>query len=240
MSIDYDYTRDNSIPFDDDPDSFLLGGVTAPDKTAEQIEEENAWGVPPGEHLFEVVGFTGAPVKSFHKVFVNGQLTGFEAYSVGVRLGLASNPRRTITDFFVLPPEDPKAAHSYYHGVPEDRLNAGHASKLQAGIDGNRFSHFINRLGFPFPPGGTLPVEAQRLGGWKGRRVLATVSPGTGTYIGRDGKERQRDGRIKWFSYKPAPAGEQMGQAAQGQAGSRPAVDAAGTRALADSGIDSI
>lgn len=216
---EHDYTAEDFA----NPDDFLIGDVTAGDKSADQIEAENYFApVPPGEQRLVVVGFTGAPQNGYHKVFVNGQLVGFNAYSVGVKLGMPGAPKRTVTDFFTLPPDNPRDLNAYYYGVPESREKPGTPSTLQPGVDGNRFSHFINRLGFNFPPGGKLPPEAQKLGNWKGREIVATVIAGTGTYTGRDGKERPRDSKVKWFSYKPA--GTPIAPAASaGQPSSRPA-----------------
>jgi len=240
--MSYDYTADDRVPFDENPDDFLIGNVGAGDKSADQIEQENYFApVPAGEQELVVVGFTGAPKSAYHKVFVNGQIVGFTAFSVGVKLGMPENPKRTVTDFFTLPPEDAKQRQAYYYGVPENKDVPGTPSKLQAGVDGNRFSHFIARLGFDFPPGGTLPQEAQRLGNWKGRKIVATVIAGSGTYTGRDGKERQRDSKVKWFSYKPAGSPIAQGGPAGGHTSRQPAMAGASANGVhADNGLDNI
>jgi|GEM_PF-3852282 len=195
----YDYTREDHVPFDENPDDFLIGNVTAGDKSAEEIEKENSFStVPPGDHLLVVSGFRDAPQKGYFKVNVNGQFVGFEAYSVKVRFALPNDPKCTIDDFFLLPPEGRDALNAYYNGVPE--------GKKQAGWAATKFVHFINRLGYPFPPGAPLPESARRLGNWKGRAIHALVEAGKGSYKDKDGNDRPRGPQIKPFSYRVSEA----------------------------------
>lgn len=243
---DYDYT---SVPFDENPDDFLIGNVAnAADKTAEQIELENRFlSVPPGKQTLEVLGFFGPPEKGYQRVFVNGQLVGFEAYSVSVKFGHASNHRETITDRFVLPPGDAASLKAYFHGVPEARENgigSGKPSKMAPGILGNRFAQFIHRLGFVWPLGGAFPVEAQKIGNWKGRKVNALVKAGSGTYKAKDGSEKARDNQINWFSYEPF-TGTVLRAAAPGTVRNLPGLASApqpelAAAAVADAGLDVI
>lgn len=196
--------------YEENPDDFLLGNcMSQAKKDADGIELENKFlPVPPGEQLLTVAGFFGAPQTGYHKVFVNGVLTGFDAFAVSVKFALASNPKATISDRFILPPTDPTALKAYFHGVPEASGDkAGTPSKMASGILGNRFAHFINRLGYQWGPGQPFPLEAQRLGAWKGKLIKAEVKKGEGTYPAKDGTQKSRDNSIVWFSYKPAPAG---------------------------------
>lgn len=235
---DYDYTK-NDVPFDESPDDFLIGNVaSAADKDVDAVEKDNRFlQVPPGEQVLQLVGFMALPAPRYFKCFVNGQMTGFSSHAVAPKFALASNPKATISDNFVLPPADAAGLQAYFHGIPESSTEPGVPSKMQAGIMGNRFSHFINRLGFVWGPGQNFPVEAQRLGNWKGRLIGAKVKAGNGTYKAKDGTERDRNNSIEWFSYKKvdgagAPAtvpllpGGQGPRQGNGQAvQSRPAVN---------------
>jgi hypothetical protein len=193
----HDYTRDDS--FNTDPDDFVIGAVVAPAKSADDIEKENLFSaVPPGEHLLTVLDFPNPPEEKPYKVMVNGRLELFTAHSIRVRFCLPGNPKCTVTDYFLLPPSDPKQLNAYYNGVPE--------GKKQAGWAASKFVHFINRLGYSFPPGGVLPEAAQRLGNWKGRAIYATVEPGR-RYTDSQGNQKPGSNQIKTWSYRPAQQG---------------------------------
>jgi hypothetical protein len=203
-----DWTQDNIV---DDPSAYLLGNcMSDAEKDTDAIEKENRFlPVPPGEQLLVIAGFFGPPKSFYHKVWLNGVPTGFEASVVAVKLALASNPRATLSDRFTLPPRSPDGIKAYFHGVPAvtQGPDEGKPSKMQAGILGNRFQHFINRIGFPWGPGQPFPLEAQNMLGWRGRMVLCDIKKGDGTYKTKDGIEKPRDNSVAWFTYKPAPAG---------------------------------
>jgi hypothetical protein len=230
--------------YEENPDDFLLGNcLSQAEKDADAIEKDNRFlPVPPGEQILVVAGFFGAPQGAYHKVFVGGVLTGFDAYAVSVKFALASNPKATISDRFILPPSGDAATKAYFCGVPEasgDR--AGTPSKMPAGILGNRFAHFINRLGYTWGPGQPFPLEAQRLGSWKGRMIRAEVKAGAGTYKAKDGTEKSRDNSIAWFSYKVAapgsaapPGGQAASSAASSAGASLGGAQAAATLAASD------
>lgn len=191
----YDYTKDD-VPFgDESPDDFVIAGdITGSDKSADEIEASNSFtAVPPGEHLLVVGGFPEAPKESHYKVMVNNRLDSFTAHSVRIRLHLPNNPNCTVTDFFLLPPSDPKQLNAYYTGIPE--------GKKQAGWAASKFIHFINRLGYPFPPGAKLPEAARRLGNWKGRTIYAMVEAGR-PYTDKNGVEKPGNNQVKPFSYR--------------------------------------
>ncbi len=240
----HDYTKDD-VPFGgDNADDFMIGDATAPDKTADQIEGENSFTtVPPGEHLLIVAGFPDPPQENIYKVMVDGRLHSFVSHSVRVRFHLAGQPTCTITDFFLLPPQDPGQLNAYYNGIPE--------GKKQAGWSASKFVHFINRLGYPFPPGAKLPEAAKRLGNWKGRTIHATVESGRGTYTDKDGGEKPRSNQVKPFSYRAsqgtvngvgASSPQKPGQQAPRQAApsNQPMPAAAGAGSTYSAGLDNL
>jgi hypothetical protein len=193
----HDYTKyDGQFGSSDDPDDFeIAGDITAGDRSADEIESSSSFNtVPPGEHLLVISGFPEPPKEAHYKVLVNNRLDSFAAHSVRVRFHLDGHPNFTITDFFLLPPSDPRSLNAYYNGTPE--------GKKQAGWAASKFIHFINRLGYPFPPGAKLPEAARRLGNWKGRTIIATVEAGKGTYMDSSGVEKPRGNQIKPFSYR--------------------------------------
>lgn len=194
----HDYSQDD---FNTDPDNFTIGGdVVASDKSADEIESANSFtDVPPGEQLLVVAGFAGPPEEALYKVSLNGRMVSFSAHSVRVRFHLDGKPNCSISDFFLLPPSDPRELNAYYLGLPE--------GKKQAGWAASKFIHFINRLGYPFPPGAKLPEAARRLGNWKGRKIYAMVEAGRGTYTDKNGVEKPRGNQIKPFSFRIASGG---------------------------------
>ena len=224
----YDYTRDD-VPFADNPDDFLIGNVTGGAKSADEIEKENSFSqVPPGEHLLVVAGFAEPPKPTHQKVTLDGQLSSFATHSVRVRLALPDNPKCTINDFFLLPPDDPKQQQAYFNGLPE--------GKKQAGWSAAKFVHFINRIGFPWGPGEPMPEAARRLGNWKGRTVIATIEAGNGTYKDDQGNERQRGPQVKSFSYRKSDGAPAAGAAVGGAARTTHAGHSAGRPAMAGAG----
>jgi hypothetical protein len=190
----YDYTREDT--YEENPDDFILGGAVAA-RSADEIEKENVFlPVPPGDHLLVLSGFAGPPQNALYTVTLNGQRVQYEASSIRVRFSLPSNPRCSVVDFFLLPPNDPRDQKAYFDGLPE--------GKKQAGWAASKFIHFINRLGYTWLPGQPLPEGARRLGNWKGRMIHAVVEAGKGTYKDRDGIEQARGNQIKAFTYRPS------------------------------------
>lgn len=187
----YDYTRDDP----GDPDNYVLSGFTAPTASADDIERANSFHeVPPGDHVIVVKGFSGPPKQEPYTVFVDGIMTKYYADSIGVIFCLPGQPNYTVRDFFVLPPRDPREHRAYFEGKvkPEDK---------QGGFLASKFLHFVARLGFEYPPGGTLPAEALRLSNWKGRGIHATVEAGR-DWTDREGTTRKGFPRIKLFSFR--------------------------------------
>jgi hypothetical protein len=204
---DYDYTRHdgNDTPFGDsnEVDNFEIADNAAPAQTAEDITRENVYSdVPPGEHVLQVFGFSGAPKYDYYKVDVNGVMMSYEAASIRVRYCLPHAPKTTIEDYFVLPPSDPNQMIAYTDGVPP--------GKKMKGFNAKKFYQFIGSLGWPYPAGGNLPPDARKLGNWKGRQIRAVAQLGT-PYEEKvngvpTGNMKQGRPQVKLFSYAPAGA----------------------------------
>lgn len=231
---DYDYTRDDAST--SDIDNFEIPDVSAPSATAEQIENDNNFEIPPGDHTLVVTGFNGLPELKPFSVLLNGRTVSYSSMTIQVRFGLPFNTKKNVTDFFVLPPANPGELDAYYNGVPLD-AKAG----VTGGLSASKFFHFISRLGFPYPPGGKLPEAARRLGNWKGRTIKARVEAGK-DWIGRDGAVKKGYSRIKFWSYMATDGSAAVGpnpsvSAAQGQR-REPAMSGAGS--ANPSGLDNI
>jgi hypothetical protein len=205
VSTGYDYTKTDATDIDD----FYIPDVATIDKSASEIEAERSFrDAPPGEYELVVLGFLDKPKPETKTVYVNGQRASFNAHSVIVKFGLATDPGAQVTDYFLLPPDNPAELPAYFHG-------ASNPEGKGAGFNASKFYQFIERLGFAYPKGGNLPAEARRLGNWKGRRVVAMVvagdpqpkkgtgqtDPVTGQWIPEKIIQRSE---IKLFSYKPA------------------------------------
>jgi hypothetical protein len=121
----------------------------------------------------------------------------YESAAVRVKFCLTDNPRATIEDYFVLPPDDPSQLRAYWEGTPP--------GKKSVGFNANKFYQFIGAIGFPYPAGGELPAEAARLGNWKGRTVMVTVKAGE-PYTDKAGLEKMGRNQVKLFSYRASEA----------------------------------
>lgn len=198
----YDYTKE-PIPFDgENADDFEIGSDVAnvSDRDAARIELENVRRhVPPGRHLLIVAGFRDAPQIDSFRVQLNGRTVSFDAYRVKVRFCLPSDPVATVEDNFLLPPDNPAHLPAYFNGMEPEGSKAG--------FQANKFIHFIDRLGYPFPPGGKLPEAARRLSNWKGRPIVAEVISGKPYVDRKTGETKQGYPQIKLFSYEVAPKG---------------------------------
>jgi len=172
--------------------------------SAEEIEEAAASRefrpIPLGEHLLVVAGFHGYPKPVYRTGYYRGQSVSWTAYSVGVRLALASDPQATMLDFFDLPPTSPTEVQYYQHASKgTDGKNAGFFAE--------KFTHFISRLGWPFPKGAPIPIEACKIGNWKGREIIATIEMGK---VNKDkidlttGQPFPPRPQVKLFSFRPA------------------------------------
>jgi hypothetical protein len=196
-TAEHDYTRDGTdgVPFDSDPADYRIGDVQAPeDRDADKIERENGFRtIPPGRHVLVVRGFRDQPEEKYYPVMLSGRQSGFTAAQVKVRLSLPNDPRATIEDIFLLPPADPREHAAYWHGVPD--------GQNQGGFQANKFLHFIERLGFPFPAGGRLHPDGQHLRNWIDRPIVAEVKDGD-YYKDSEGNSKKGFNKVKLFSYE--------------------------------------
>jgi len=200
-----DYTAQDRVQEQDFEDYQFAG--YAPERTADEIEQDRGWkSPPPGEHEFIVKGFAKAPQPQARKGYLAGQEVQWTAYSVGVRLALASDPSCTVIDYFDLPPQSPQEQISYLHASKNpDGKNPGFMAE--------KFGHFVARLGFPFAKGQPIPIEARTLKNWKGRRIVATVElqdskdPVTGgpKLNPATGEPYPPKAAVKLFSYRSSP-----------------------------------
>lgn len=197
------YPHDNEWDEERSAEDYEFGDVAAT-KSADQIENENSFKqIPPGDHMLVVKGFAGPPKVEPVKVFLDGQVTSYEAAIVGVDFHIAhDNSGATIRDYFTLPPNDPAEQRAYFEGKtkPDD-------SKEKPGFAASKFLHFIARLGFEYPPGGHLPPAARKLGNWKNRAIHATVDAGKPYPDKKTGEMKPGYNRIKLFSYRAVGAG---------------------------------
>lgn len=200
----YDYTRDQAsqgTPFDGDAaDEFVIPDVAAPQTSAAEIEMAKSFNeIPPGDYELVVIGFLNPPKAERKDVYVNSRRLGFETHSVIVKFGLASDPSYQATDFFLLPPGDPNGLLAYYEG-------SKNADGKNKGFMASKFYHFVERLGFPYPKGGSLPEAARKLGNWKGRTIHATIEPGDDYADQTTGETKAGRAQIKLFSYRSSGA----------------------------------
>lgn len=208
MAVDYTTEAD---PYD-----LEIAADFMADKDAEQIEQENSFReIPPGEHLLRVIGVSGLkrdePIhQEFFEVYVEGKKASYDAHKLNVRFCLADDSGAQITDMFVVPPGNPKQREAYLHG-------SKNPDGKGAGFWANKFTHYIQRLGWSFGAGEPIPAEACRTANWKGKLVMATVIAGT-PYEDKQTRE-MKDGRaqIKSFSYRA------VGDNAEPQPSARPA-----------------
>lgn len=236
MATSTDYTREDDRA--ENYDDYEFGAVTAA-KSVDQIEDENTFKqIPPGERILVVKRIAGPPEEKYIRVFVNGQQVGYKAAQIKVDFYESGKPENaTAQDIFLLPPTDPREHQAYFEG----RVNPEN-TKEKPGFQANKFLQFIARLGFAYPPGGSLPPEARRLRNWVGRTVKATIQPGE-PYAEKDkqgnptGKMKDGFNRIKLFSY------EATGPATQPTASQSTAAQptpAAPARSMAGVGLNDI
>lgn len=221
----------------DETDGFEIAEVRGFDKTADQIEEERSFDeVPPGEWKLYVSGFLKAPERVTKDVYLAGRRTSYTAYSVIVKLARADAPGQQVTDYFLLPPDDPNQWPAYFNG-------AKNPDGKGAGFDAAKFYHFLERIGYAVPKGGALPADARKLTNWKRREVIAKVEPGRPYLDQTTGIEKPGRNQIKLFSYRPAgsgtPAGAAPEPAASSPASSRRA-GPSGQQQMANAGLDNI
>src|SRR6185437_7257188 len=96
----YDYTKESAAPAED-IDDFEIAQVVAPSKSADEIEKESSFkDIPPGDHELVVIGFLAAPKAEHKSAYVGGKQVGFNAHSVVVKFGLASDQSCQVTDYF--------------------------------------------------------------------------------------------------------------------------------------------
>ena len=193
----YDYTRDNGAS----PDDFEIADVRTHAKTSEELAAENGFrDVPVGEHVFEIIGLAEAPKENHYTVKVDGQICAFHAHSARVKMSLKGDSRAIMSDFFTFPPADERELKAYYEGTDPEKPNG------IKGFAASKFYQFLGAIGYEYPAGGKMPVDARRPANWKGRQVIATVAAGKGTYTSRsganEGQEVPRPNQIKLFSYR--------------------------------------
>jgi hypothetical protein len=200
--VDADYVMGAALGTDVD---YEIPDVQALDKSAQEIEAERSFSqLPPGEYELQVVGFLVpkgqvSPVKPETKdAYISGKRLTLQANSIVVRFALASDQSYQITDYFLLPPEDPDSLRAYYEGTKSPD------SKPQSrGFLASKFFHFIERLGYPYPKGGKMPPEARKIKNWVGRRIHAVVIPGDPYRDPNTGQDKDGRSQIKLFSYRP-------------------------------------
>lgn len=201
MSTVHDYTREDA-PYDDQSeiDDYVIAGAAAPPKTAEQIQKENVFvEIPPGEYLLRVHSIPERPKSDFYKVNLDNRLMSYQSDSARVKFCLPDNPKATIEDYFVFPPNDDAEMKAYWQGVPPGKTAAGFAA--------NKFYQFIGALGFPYPAGGRLSEEGRTLRNWKNRIIRVTVIAGQAYIDKKTGLEKPGRNQIKLFSYLPGGDG---------------------------------
>lgn len=194
-NANYDYTRDDASA---DIDAFEIAEV-AVEQVADEIEAERSFReIPPGEWELVVSGFLAPPkLEDPRTVYVGGQRTTYQSHSIVVKLAKADDPGAQVTDYFLLPPSNPAELPAYYHGAKSPDGKG-------AGFMASKFFHFIERLGYPCAKGAPLPPEARKIGNWKGRKVVATVTAGTPYMDQTTGEEKPGRNQVQLFSYRPA------------------------------------
>lgn len=223
----------------DEADAFEIAEVSGYDKSADQIEEERSFDeIDPGEWRLFVAGFLKAPERVSKDVYVAGRRASYTAYSVVVKLARSDAPAQQVTDYFLLPPDDPAQWPAYFHG-------AKNPDGKSAGFDAAKFYHFLERIGFAVPKGGALPPEARKLANWKRREVIAKVEPGRPYMDQTTGVEKPGRNQVKLFSYRPVASGPAAGAAPQQASTASPAAarrpsGPSGQQQMAAAGLDNI
>lgn len=241
MSQNDDWTKT-----DDDPEDFVLPGYAPSVKDADDIEKENSFrDIPEGEHVLQVLKVEINDPQPY-RVEIDGKRAVYTANSVKVWFCLPDDKSARISDFFVIPPFDPKEAQYYQDGKAVD-ADGTVKKNAREGFHSEKFGHFISRLGWPWPKGGDMPKEAQRVGNWYGRTIKATVKKGR-PYTGRDGQERQGFNQIQMFSYRPTeetvmgvrPAAGGGGAGGGGEGNAPRAAQQSGRRQVVPTGVDDL
>lgn len=223
MSADYDYTRDDS----GDSEGYAIRSFVPPTKTADDIAKENGFrDIPPGKHVLDVANVTIKQPELF-RVLLDGKLTSFLSATATVRLSLPSDPRASIMDNFILPPDNPAEARAYSEGKKPADSKPG-SKEGQAGMPCNKFYHFADRLGIVDAATGNLTAAGSVPSKWKGRAIVATVKAGSGTYVAKDGTVKAGMPNIQMFSYEKADAAAMSGRPAAAAGGRQPEMAGAG------------
>jgi hypothetical protein len=218
MSTGYDYTKDSQ----DDSEGYAIRSFVPPTKTADEIAKENGFrDIPPGKHVLVVAAVTIKAPELF-RVMLGGKLTSFLSATATVRLSLPSDPRASIMDNFILPPDNPAEARAYSDGH-KPAGNGPNAKDGQAGLPCNKFYHFADRLGIVDAATGNLTAAGSVPTKWKGRAIVATVKAGSGTYTDKKtGEVKAGMPNIQMFSYDRADAAA-VGARLDAAQGGRPA-----------------
>jgi hypothetical protein len=186
----------NEENFGDAPDNWEIPDHASGAAEADEIERNNArLEVQPGENVQLEVCAHGKPELKDVRVFINGKVEEFEAYSARIEFRSIRDPRRTISDFITFPPEDARALEAYWKGTLVDEHDQPRKGS-KAGYHGNKFAHLVQRLGWPYGSGQRLPKEARNLNNWHGRKVKASVE------VGRPNANGKVYNQIKPFTYE--------------------------------------
>lgn len=198
----YDYTADDRAPAGEvDLDQFEIPDVETIHKSADQLYEENSGftSIPVGVHVVEVIGFMIKKGQSspFTRIvkdqFVNGKRESLDTNAITVKLGLVGNKNAQVLVNFWLPPSDPAKLRVYYEGASKDGGKAG----FMAG----NFYRFIESIGFPYPPGGSLPPEARKIKNWIGRQVKVEVVKGQAFTDQTTGEEKTGANQVAPYKF---------------------------------------
>lgn len=242
MSQNDDWTRT-----DDNPEDFVLPGYAPSVKDADEIEKENSFrDIPEGEHVLQVLKVEVSGNTQPYRVEIDGKRAVYNSHTAKVWFCLPDDRNARISDFFVLPPLDPREAQYYQDGKAVDP-DGSVRKNAREGFHSEKLGHFIPRLGWPWPKGGDMPEEARPVKNWINRKIKATVTKGR-PYVGRDGQERQGFNQIKMFSYRPTeetvmgirPAGREASKADKDFESIANPAPPAGRRQAVPTGVDDL
>lgn len=166
---DHDYTE-GETPFDSSADDEVINVGFRTDMSPEDIDKETFRPIPEGDHIVEVLEIERLPVKTekWYLKLENGEVVprSIDVRKWRIKFCLIGDPNCTVTDNFVLPPDDKLAYEAYCWGHG-DREKAIKKTRKEGGFWAKKARAFLAAEGFCFDKDGNPPPEAAVGRNWR-------------------------------------------------------------------------